>query len=184
MTGTADLRSEHRAVGRMLDIMDEVAVSLRRGELLNAEDLSGVVEFLRVFVDKCHHSKEEQLLFPAMRAGKIPGADDAVDGLLADHERGRDTVSEIAVLVPSLDAADEAAMNDLAEAINGYTQLLRAHIVREERDCFDAADRELPSELQERLNEGYERIELEVVGGGVHEAFHALLDRLAQAYHV
>ncbi|MHB1136377.1 MAG: hemerythrin domain-containing protein [Coriobacteriia bacterium] len=184
MTGTEDLRSEHRAVGRMLDIMDEVAVSLRRGELLNAEDLSGVVEFLRVFVDKCHHSKEEQLLFPAMRAGNSAGTEDVIADLLADHARGRDAVSRIVVLVPSLNAADESAMTGLAEAINGYTQLLRAHIVREERDCFDSADRELSSAVQEQLNEGYERIEVEVVGGGVHEVFHALLDRLSQAYHV
>lgn len=184
VTGTDDLRSEHRAVGRMLDIMDEVAVAARGGELPDAEDLSGVVEFLRVFVDKCHHSKEEQLLFPAMRAGKIPGTEDVIADLLADHVRGRDAVSQIASLMPRTDAADESIKTGLAEAIDGYTQLLRAHIVREERDCFDSADRELPSAVQVQLNEGYERIEVEVVGGGVHEAFHALLDRLSQAYDV
>ena len=183
MTGTDDLRAEHRAVGRMLDIMDEVAGSARRGERVSLEDLSGVVDFLRVFVDTCHHSKEEELLFPAMRAERIPGADDVIAGLHADHVRGRDAVSRIALSAASPDAADGSTRAELVEAISGYTQLLRAHIVREERDCFDLADRELPPVVQERLNEGYERIEREVVGGGVHEEFHALLDRLARTYH-
>jgi hypothetical protein len=38
--------------------------------------------------------------------------------------------------------------------------------------------------VQAELEEGYERIEREVVGGGVHEAFHALLDRLGEMYAV
>jgi len=66
--------------------------------------------------------------------------------------------------------------------MSGYTDLLRAHIRREEDDCFDVADRELPAAVQTELAEGYERIEREVVGGGVHEGFHALLDRLGDAY--
>lgn len=183
MNGTEDLRSEHRAVGRMLDIMDGLAASARRGEQLSSTDLSEIVEFLRVFVDKCHHTKEEQLLFPAIRVATMPRAHDAIDGLLAEHTLGRDSVSRIASLVPRIDGADESTAVELAEAITSYTELLRAHIVREERDCFDPADRELPLAVQEQLNEGYERIEAEVVGGGVHETFHALLDRLSDEYH-
>jgi hypothetical protein len=38
--------------------------------------------------------------------------------------------------------------------------------------------------VQDKLAVGYERIERDVVGEGVHEGFHALLDRLSQAYHV
>jgi len=140
-TGTDDLRSEHRAVARMLDIMDGLADSARRGEPLSTDDLSEIVEFLRVFVDRCHHTKEEQLLFPAIHAARLMDAQEAVDGLLADHVKGREAVSQIAVLVPRIGSADESTRAELAEAISGYTQLLRAHIVREERDCFDPADR-------------------------------------------
>ena len=181
MTGTGDLRTEHRAVARMLDIMDEIAASTRRGEPQNADDVSEIIEFLRVFVDKCHHAKEERLLFPAMRAAGASGAEETLGSLFADHAHGREAVTRMASMVPRLDA-DEFTSRALAEAIDGYTQLLRAHIVREERDCFDVADRELPATVQEQLNDGYDRIEVEVVGGGVHERFHALLDRLSQAY--
>jgi len=47
---------------------------------------------------------------------------------------------------------------------------------------FAAADRELPQDVQQELAEGYERLEREVIGEGVHEGFHAMLDRLAAKY--
>lgn len=184
MIGTADLRSEHRAVSRMLDILDGVAASSRRGERLSTADLSQIVEFLHVFVDKCHHTKEEQLLFPAMRMAEVSGADGALGGLLADHVRGRDAAARLGSLVLLRDTAEESARTELADTIDDYTQLLRSHIVREENECFDPADRELPSAVQEQLADGYERIEREVVGDGVHEGFHALLERLSDSYHV
>lgn len=182
MTGTDDLRSEHVGVGRMLDIMDSVAVYADRGERLDAGDLAHIVEFLHVFVDKCHHTKEEELLFPAIRAASITSAEDTLRLLLEDHVQGREMVGRIGAASQRLAEGDASATAELAEAISGYTNLLRAHIRREEDDCFDVADRELSAAVQAELSEGYERIEREVVGGGVHEGFHALLDRLSDAY--
>lgn len=179
---TDDLRSEHSGVARILDIMDAIAAASRAGTRYNVDDVSQIIGFLRVFVDKCHHTKEELLLFPAIRAAEMTSVVDVIATLLSDHTQGRGSVSRIAALVPRLSEGDESANLELAETMSGYTQLLRDHIVREERDCFDLADRELPSDVQEDLAEGYERIELEVVGGGVHESFHALIDRLSQAY--
>lgn len=70
----------------------------------------------------------------------------------------------------------------LAAAMSGYSGLLPAHIVREANGCFGPADTDPPTAVLEGLEDGYERIEAEVVGEGVHEAFHAVLDRLSPAY--
>jgi len=182
MSATADLRSEHVGVRRMLGIMDAMARRLRAGEQVPASDFEGTIEFLRVFVDKCHHTKEEKLLFPAMLAADI--ASSAIAILRADHDRGREAVTRIANGAQRMAEGDKSVSSELAEAILGYTELLQAHIVREERDCFDAADHELPLGTQEKLVTEYERVEREVVGEGRHEAFHAMLDQMSQAYHL
>jgi len=174
MKATADLRSEHKGVARMLGIMDAMAARARRGEHVELDDLEHVIEFLRVFVDTCHHTKEEQLLFPAIRATGMISAEPTLALLLQDHVHGREGVARIHAALTDLP--------ELADALTAYTTLLRAHIAREEADCFDVADRELPTAVQEELEQGYDRIEAEVVGGGVHEAFHALLERLGEAY--
>lgn len=182
MNATADLRSEHIGVVRMLNIMDAMARRARAGEALDDGDLTDTIEFLRVFVDKCHHAKEEQLLFPAVRAAKLTSVEPAIAVLLEDHVRGRQEVASIELGTQRLAKGADGAGGELADRLSSYTLLLHDHIQREERDCFGAADRELPASVKDDLAEGYERIEREVVGEGVHERFHALLDRLAQKY--
>jgi hemerythrin-like domain-containing protein len=182
MTATADLRSEHAGVGRMLGIMDSMAGRARAGGRLDVGDLEQAIEFLRVFVDQCHHTKEEELLFPAMRAANMTSAEETIVILLADHVEGRQAVTHIAAATRRLAESDDSASTDLAEAISGYTRLLHDHIRREENDCFRMADHELPAAVQEELAEGYERVEREVVGEGRHEAFQILLDRLSSEY--
>lgn len=168
----------------MLGIMDAMASRLRAGGRVEADDIAQVVEFLRVFVDQCHHTKEETLLFPAMRSAHMASAEETIVLLLADHVRGREAVGRIAAAAQRLAAGDESASAELVEVMPEYTRLLHAHIRREENDCFDPADRELPAVMQEALAQGYERVERDVVGEGRHEAFHALLDRLGQSYRI
>lgn len=181
-TATTDLRSEHVGVGRMLGILDAMARRTREGAAPDPQDLAQAIEFLRVFVDRCHHGKEEGLLFPAMQSAGMTSAEPTIATLLAQHVQGRAAVSRIDEAAQRFGAADPAAGQMLAEAIGSYTKLLHAHIRLEENDCFAPADHELPASVQDDLAEGYERIEREVIGEGVHEAFHALLDRLEDTY--
>src|SRR4030043_258551 len=61
---TQDLYEEHGGIILMLKIMGKIAEKLKKGEEVKKEHLSRIVEFLRNFADKCHHGKEEGILFP------------------------------------------------------------------------------------------------------------------------
>ncbi len=63
MRPTDDLREEHRAVELMLEILDSVCTNIESGKSVEQEHLEKLVEFMRIFVDKCHHTKEEAHLF-------------------------------------------------------------------------------------------------------------------------
>lgn len=186
-TPTSDLRSEHVGVTRMLNIMgkmaDRIAERMASDEKPDTAEVDEVIEFLRVFVDKCHHGKEEQLLFPAVREAGIGSAEDVLPELMEEHTQGREIVARI--VKANEDAKSGEAGNDTTDLIDAFTrfrELLREHILREERDCFKVADEQLSPEVAKQLQEGYDRIERDVVGEGRHEAFHAMLDRLESEY--
>jgi len=63
MTPTEQLKEEHEAIKLMLRILDKVCDKLESGEEVNPEHLDQILEFIKVFADKCHHGKEEDLLF-------------------------------------------------------------------------------------------------------------------------
>lgn len=181
MSGTSDLRHEHVGVGRMLRIMEAVSARAGSGLPVATGDLHEIVGFLRVFVDRCHHGKEEEVLFPLLAAEGVTSVDETVRVLLTDHVVGRGLVARIAQATEAFES-DPSAPGELASAMREYTALLHAHIRREENDCFSPADRELSAAAQQQLAEDYERIERDVIGPGVHEAFHELLDRLEHDY--
>jgi hemerythrin-like domain-containing protein len=73
MKTTDQLRDEHEGVKLMLAILGRAAARLETGQDVSPEDLAQMLEFITVFADKCHHGKEEELLFPAMEEAGIPG---------------------------------------------------------------------------------------------------------------
>lgn len=182
MTGTTELHEEHVGVSRSLQVLDAMSGHVKAGEQLPAEHFSDILEYVRVFVDACHHGKEEQVLFPAMIGAQLPGAEEIVSDLLVEHVQGRDLVARITDASGRHTAGDSAANGELVEAIAQYSKLIHGHIRREENDCFVVANHGLSAEAQEKLNEDYERIEQEVIGEGRHEALSAMLDRLSAAY--
>jgi hemerythrin-like domain-containing protein len=88
MKATQQLRNEHEGVKVMLIILEQVCRQLEADRNLNEEHFDGILEFLKVFVDKCHHGKEEDLLFPALTAAGIP-EDGPIAVMLQEHEMGR-----------------------------------------------------------------------------------------------
>lgn len=66
MNPTQDLTHEHEIVKHALKILDKLCARVEAGEKPNTEHIAQILEFITEFVDKCHHAKEEELLFPAM----------------------------------------------------------------------------------------------------------------------
>jgi hemerythrin-like domain-containing protein len=80
--------------------------------------------------------------------------------------------------VDAYERGDEAAAHTIARNARGYVGLLRGHIEKEERVLFPMADQVLSADDQRSLEESFERIETEVMGAGVHERYHRMLDEL------
>ena len=80
-----DLRHEHDAILSALDTLDRVEVEARQSTVA-AGDISGFIGFLKEFVDKCHHGKEEGMLFPALVKAGASEWEASVPVLLSEHE--------------------------------------------------------------------------------------------------
>jgi len=183
MRPTEELKKEHQAILRMLDILRGVVARLEtEGSPVEAEDLAQIVDFIRVFADQCHHGKEEDLLFPAMEAAGIPREGGPIGVMLQEHTIGRDHVRGMAEAVKGCQAGDPQARRAFAQEASAYRDLLSQHITKEDNILYMMADMHLTPETERELLEAFERVEREKIGPGRHEAFHALLDRLEQTY--
>lgn len=176
MRPTDDLKNEHEAVLVMLSILAKVAERLEQKAVVPQEHFGQMLDFLRGFVDKCHHGKEETALFPAMEGAGVPKDGGPIGVMLAEHEAGRSLVRQMAASSGRDDRAFTRAARD-------YIGLLTQHIARENGVLFPMADKVLSAETQVRLEHEFEEIEEKVVGAGRHEQYHAMLHALKEFYN-
>jgi hemerythrin-like domain-containing protein len=181
MKATQQLKDEHEGIRTMLNILDKVCTKLEKEGALEREHFDGILEFLKIFVDKCHHAKEEEILFPAM----IAASDEAIAptvALRADHEAGRGYLASMSRAYTALMHGDSSTSGSVTENGRAYISLLRDHIAKENNVILEVADKKFSDAQQNELFEGFERIEEERIGHGKHEEFHGLLDTLSGIY--
>lgn len=177
-TATQILRKEHDAILRMLEATEEVARLLIRGQNVAPHTLDGLLQFFRLFADRCHHGKEEELLFPRLEEKGLPRVGGPTSVMLMEHEQGRALLRQMA------DAAEDYARGAVkagprwADAAFEYLDLLRNHIDKENNVLFMMAERLLSDTEQQELAAGFEKIEEEKMGAGTHERLHALMENL------
>lgn len=182
MKPTEQLKDEHQGIKLMLKILRKACEKMHGGTEVPHEHLAHMVEFFRVFVDKCHHAKEEEFLFPAMHAAGIPGVEGPIRAMCEEHERARGFVRAIADAAARCRAGDRKAPARIVAEAQAYRDLLIPHIEKEETVLYPMADEGLSGETQEALVEGFERIEKEKIGAGTHERFHETMRHLQGVY--
>src|SRR5574341_724383 len=174
---TQVLKEEHALILEALDALERKIAQVESGAPADRVYFEKAVEFLRTFADKCHHGKEEHLLFKTMVERGFPREAGPIAVMLHEHDVGRAFVRGIAEAATS-PAADPAPVRRIIENGRGFIQLLRAHIEKENTILFPMADNVLGPEDQAYLEKEFERFEAEETGAGVHEASLKLLEEL------
>jgi hemerythrin-like domain-containing protein len=181
MNAMQQLRSEHEGIKVMLRILERICNELESDSSLNKEHFDVILDFLKVFVDQCHHGKEEDLLFPVLVTAGVP-KDGHIAMMLEDHETGRNYVKAMSDAYAAYSGGEKASHEAVRHNALAYISLMRDHIEKENNILFVMAESFLSEITQDELVGGFERIEGERIGVGKHEEFHSLLDRFSKIY--
>lgn len=168
---TADLRREHELILRAVSVLERVGRRLAAEQPIDQQLLVQLVGFLRTLAEECHHRKEEDLLYPAMRRKGL-SADGRLASLLAAHGEGRDYLGTL---------ADPASAAERAAAALLFVGVTREHIRAEDREVFPAADEMFPAAEQAELDRAYRETERRRFGPAFRDGVLVDLARLERA---
>jgi hemerythrin-like domain-containing protein len=177
-----DLKAEHEGILLMLDVLERMSERIAAGKSFPTDHLKQVLDFLQVFADRCHHGKEERLLFLAMEAAGVPKENGPLAVMLSEHGRGRLFIAEMKNLVISYEKGESGALLVFTTPALQYVDLLRSHIWKENNVLFPMAEKAVPADRLELIGEQLDRFEKEQIGQGTHEAFHEMINKLSKIY--
>jgi hemerythrin-like domain-containing protein len=142
MKCTELLDKDHRIILRAVDVLEQMADEVKKGQSVDARDVESIVRFLKEFEDEYHQTKEESALFPILL--KNSGAQQAKLGqMLFEHDQERS-------LVEGLEEALKTQHGpDFVHFATRLITLLRAHIYKEELALFGLIENTL-SDQQDR----------------------------------
>jgi hemerythrin-like domain-containing protein len=180
MKATEILMSEHRVIERVIAALEAAALRIETGQEVRPGFFIDAADFIKGFADGCHHKKEEGVLFKQMALAGFSTEQGPVAAMLFEHEAGRQFTRGMRKAAQRLAGGDNSAKAEVVKNALGYAQLLRQHIAKEDHVLFPLADRVIPAADHEQVVEGFEHVEHEETGEGVHEKYLALAEKLEQ----
>ena len=180
MTPTEILMEEHRLILAVLDSLEEAAGRLDNGEDVDPEFFLDAAEFVSGFADKCHHAKEEDILFVAMTAMDMPQDTGPVAVMLAEHDEGRRYTAGFRSAAEQMNNGDTNAAADIVRNVFDYVNLLREHIMKEDNVLYPMAEQIIPIDAMARVSDEFQRV-IDADGkNDIPEKYEALADKLGR----
>lgn len=182
MKATKQLKDEHEGVLIMLKIIEKTIKNFSETKELQIDEFEKIIEFLKGFVDKCHHGKEEDILFPNLEKAGIKKYNGPIGIMLTEHQIGRGYIKNMNEALNEFKQDRWNDSNKMIENAKKYIELLRNHVDKENNMLFNMADTALSAEKQDELFEEFEKLEIERIGIGKHEEYHKLIAQLEKKY--
>jgi hemerythrin-like domain-containing protein len=178
MDAIETLMSEHRVIERVLDGLVGFAGEVQRRGGTEKEELVRFVTFFREFADLCHHGKEEDILFAAMADNGFPREGGPLAVMLHEHDQGRGLVRILKERAEQPGSWNDGDRQEIAAVADGFSQMLRGHIHKEDAILYPMAEQHLAPETLAEVGEACEAYEQAEERAGKHEALHALAEGL------
>jgi hemerythrin-like domain-containing protein len=180
MQATEILMQEHRVIEQVLDSLQAATLAVENGSSVRPAFFIDAADFIRGFADGCHHHKEEGVLFRMMESHGLPTQGGPVGMMLHEHELGRKYTRGMRVAAEKWEQGDESARAEVVANASAYVALLRQHIQKEDHILFPMADRVIPLSAHPEVVAGFEHVEHEETGEGIHEKYLALASALGK----
>lgn len=154
-TPTDILEEEHRFIQQVVGALPHLTGMLQAGQPVEPAVLLEIVEFMRMFADKCHHGKEEALLFPLLVQRGVPVTGCPIAALSHEHQEGRALVSGLAEATQAYARGEDGAAASVAEKLHGITELYPNHIWKEDYLLFPMTNKVLGADDHKALMEKF-----------------------------
>ena len=169
------LMIEHRLIERMIDVMKEELLLIEKEKKADPEFIEMAVDFIRTYADRCHHGKEEDILFRDLGVKKL--TDDhrrTMEELVEEHTWGRKMTARLVEANTRYVQGNKEALSAIMDCIKTLIEFYPKHIEKEDKHFFyPCMDYFTKAEQDQMLSEFYE-----FDRNMIHEKYRKVVDQL------
>jgi hemerythrin-like domain-containing protein len=137
MLPIAPLMIEHRLIEKMIVVIKKVIDQTEQQGKINPEFIDLAVDFIRVYADRCHHGKEEDILFRDLSKKALSGGEKQImEELIEEHREGRKTVADIVEAKGRYLKGDQKVLPLMLDRMKFLVDFYPKHIEKEDKHFF------------------------------------------------
>lgn len=131
------LMIEHRLIEKMIAVIRREVENAEREGSIDPVFIDTAVDFIRIYADKCHHGKEEDILFRDLNKKDLPRElKNIVSELIEEHKTGRKVVAELVEAKLRYIRSEKNALPAILNSLRYLTDFYPIHIEKEDRHFF------------------------------------------------
>ncbi len=132
------LMTEHRLIEKIIPILQYEINSIKKNNKVDIVFLDTAVDFFRTYADRCHHGKEEDILFRDLEKKPLTSEHKKVmEELIEEHKLARKIVGALVdAKKKGLSEGKTEAINEVLKSLNILIEFYPEHIEKEDRRFF------------------------------------------------
>jgi hemerythrin-like domain-containing protein len=131
------LMIEHRLIERMIDVMKEELLLIEKEKKADPEFIEMAVDFIRTYADRCHHGKEEDILFRDLGGRKLTDEHKrTMEELVEEHKWGRKVTARLVEANTRYIQGNKEALSVIMESMKTLIEFYPKHIEKEDKHFF------------------------------------------------
>lgn len=131
------LMSEHRVIERMIRVARNELEKIRAEKKADPGFVETMAHFFRAYADRCHHGKEEDILFRALSLKSLSAEHRRLlEELTEEHRQGRRMVTALVEANQAYQRDEPGALSALAQRLCALVEFYPGHIEKEDKRFF------------------------------------------------
>jgi hemerythrin-like domain-containing protein len=152
------LMIEHRLIEKMIAVMKSALKKAEEEKAVNPAFIETAADFIRTYADRCHHGKEEDILFRELKKKALSEEHKRImDELTAEHVWGRKTTGRLVEANKRYHEGDREGLTTILDCLGSLANFYPSHIEKEDKRFFiPVMDYFTKEEKDAMLREGYD----------------------------
>ncbi len=170
------LMIEHRLIEKVLAVIKKKLNDLSKDNF-DPLFIDTVVDFIRVYADRTHHGKEEDILFKELEKKNVVKEDTVLmNDLIEDHKQARKKVKELVEYNNEFKKGNKNDFNGIIEILKWLISFYPAHIKREDDTFFPDTEKYFSKEELDKMLNDFWEFDRKMI----HEKYQKVYNSLAE----
>ena len=169
------LMIEHRLIERMLIVIKDALLKIEFKHEIDPVFVDIAVDFIRVYADRTHHGKEEDILIRELKKKTLSPTDEqTMNELIREHALVRQITTLISNANDRYRSGDDIALIVIANNLKTIIEFFPKHIEKEDKKFYPASRAYFTDEEDEAMLAEFGELDRKMV----YEKYKAVVEKL------